>query len=960
MKRSFFSILVFFLFSVSLYSQIVDTILTVESKGKINLTATTEIGHKYIIIVEGTYSMWPEYTDSTGVDAVYIYKVPKAQITAKYWPDSTDLSLPRWVGDDSTWQTPKYLVHPRKYTGFRLDDEPLKRSEMTLSSNRYQLEKAGTGKPFSFKIIDSVLDRQTQKMVGGYGDNCGKLTVTVIDITHIIPPSICDIQTVCDANGKIIGLQVMAAIFKLDSTNIHGKRNILRDIDIRQLGLMYNGKFICPYDTECIGDTTKPVTIGILVDRSGSMTDPISSNDPTQKMTASKKSINGFIDHFKPADSAFIMTFANNYTLDQNWTHNKDLLKATINNIIPNGSTNLFDAILFSLDKISISATENRALVVLSDGMSNEGSPWSTSILDKIAQKNIPIYIVALGYQPGDLAARKNLEDIASRTLGKVFDVDNASKLDSVYEKLAIQVREGDCCTIKFEFTDSCNTSGENYLRLIYTPGDTTYYSQVVKFACTCDTTIKKPAKPTLISPKNKAVNVPINTPFIWKKAQYATEYQLEYSTKSDLSNPFEYQYSDTTATRDLDPGTKYYWRVKGINSQYDGDYSDTWEFTTNADTLGKPILISPEDQAVGVDVPTKFLWHKVNKATRYELSYYIQSNAPNYNPPITIKNDTTYTDKTLSNPSKYYWKVKAYNDTDTSAWSDKWRFTTQDKVVLRKPDNGAVDISNTTTFNWDPVSNSDVYEMQRGKDSTFKVIITTVWTNTNSNTIKIDTISNLNKYFWRVRSINLIDKDTTYWSDTWHFTTKYFAPPQLKTPIDESTGVSTKTTFEWYSVTDATKYDLQVSKTSDFKSISKDTIGITSTNFYLYNDLQVGTTYYWRVKAKNATDESNWSLPWSYTTTPVGIIDTKLQDVNLYPNPADNKAQLSINYTETCDAKISISNAEGKIIKTEPIRILQGDNRYEINTKNWNSGSYYITITTPSGYITKELVVTK
>lgn len=968
MKRSFFSIFVLFLLSFSLYGQTVEKVI-VKPDGKIYQSAPTIAGHPYRITVEGTYSMWSEYTDSTGVDAVYIYDVPEAQRKAGTWPEYSTFSVPRWVGDTTFWKAPGYQVKLSDFTGFRIDKEPLPNLGIANSTHTYKIDKGGTGNPFSFQILDSVLNPLTHKMEPKYGgDNCGKLMVTIEDTyiprDTIIPPTFCDIKTICDADGKVIGLQVSAAIFKWDSTNIHDKQNILSIIDIRQLGLIYNGKFICPEGRECVGDTTKPVSIGILVDRSGSMMESIDSTDQTIKMDASKNSINRFIDNFQPTDSAFVMTFAEDITLDQDWTTNKDLLKSSINNI-PNPdpivATNLYDAILASLDQISKSSTKTRALVILSDGKSNRGSVWSQVILDKIAQKNIPIYIVALGYKPDDLEARQKLDLIASRSLGKVFDVNNAIKLNAVYDSLAVQIRDDECCKIKFNFEGfSCNPNGENFLRLVYTPSGTAFFSQEIKFACTCEITINPPTKPILISPEDQAVNVTINTIFEWNQSEYATLYNLEYSKKSDLSDSIVKEFDVTTATLNLEPGTKYFWRVKARNYKYDSDYSDIWEFTTNAATLDKPILILPEEDAVGVGVPTEFLWHKVNNATRYKLSYSKQSNAPNTMD--TITNDTSYINKKLDNPSTYYWKVKAYNDTDTSSWSEQWRFTTKDKVELRKPDNGAVDISDTTEFIWYPVKGSEFYQMQVATNSNFTVK-DTIWnTNSNSTTFKIKPIINRNQYYWRVRSINLTDKDTTYWSETWHFTTMY-APPKLKSPTNQSTlpKDSLNPTFYWLLSNNTTKYRFEISKTSDFKAIIEGNV-LTDTSITCKVTLEPSTHYYWRVKAiNNTTDSSDWCKHWEFTTPPPnGIIDPQTQSINLYPNPTDNKAELSINYNETCDAKISISNAEGKIIKTEPIRILQGANSYVINTKNWNSGSYYITITTPSGYITRELVVAK
>ncbi len=97
---------------------------------------------------------------------------------------------------------------------------------------------------------------------------------------------------------------------------------------------------------------------------------------------------------------------------------------------------------------------------------------------------------------------------------------------------------------------------------------------------------------------------------------------------------------------------------------------------------------------------------------------------------------------------------------------------------------------------------------------------------------------------------------------------------PTLSLPVAGDTGVSTSTQLVWNSSAGATTYRLQVSVNLDFSTIKFDTSGIMSTSS-IANNLVTNTTYYWRVKAKNAAGASQWSSIWRFTTSTSTFVKT-------------------------------------------------------------------------------------
>jgi hypothetical protein len=464
----------------------------------------TKNNSRYKIIVEGTYSMWPQYTNCHGVDASYVYDVPQAEIDAFRWPDDTlnipfvgkfpFYILPHWVGDNKNFQVPpRELGLPlvteismSKNVGFRIDNSALPNTGINLVNHRYEIEKIGTGKSFEFQILDSAYNVISEKTLARYEDNCGFLNITVTEITEETDITICDIKPICDKNGSYIGLNLLASIFQKDTSKATNKKNLLKEISKNQLGIVENGKFQCGIDSiVCKGNSAGTKAVGILVDRSGSMQSGISEKDGTERMFASKSAIKKFISQLNSNDSAYIMSFSSDVTLDQEWTSDKEKLNLAIDYLIPAGSTQFYGAALKSLEKIKASQSPNRAMIILSDGGNTFPPNWNESMLKSFQDANIPIYIVALGLSSTDvdIEGRSKMQLIANASKGKIYDVYNSSKLDSVWIQLSNEFTGDACCNVYFKI-DKCYEGEKRFIRLIYAPSDTTIISQVINFIC--------------------------------------------------------------------------------------------------------------------------------------------------------------------------------------------------------------------------------------------------------------------------------------------------------------------------------------------------------------------------------------------------------------------------------------------------------------------------------------------
>jgi hypothetical protein len=466
---------------------------------------------------------------------------------------------------------------------------------------------------------------------------------------------------------------------------------------------------------------------------------------------------------------------------------------------------------------------------------------------------------------------------------------------------------------------------------------------------------------PILIYPANNSIDRILSEQFNWHKVPEAETYYFQVATDSAFANLF-FEASlgaDTSKTiGNMLPETDYYWHVASLNSQGKSVYSETWQFRTSL----KPVeLRVPENKTVNLPLDVNFAWLEHNSGSQYQIQISKDVDFKTIIDDQKINNLLEFKSNKLEYYKIYYWRVRLLVDTRVGLWSETWSFKTgiQNAELLNPPDK-SVDQPNTLKFKWYEVTGAKFYQLQISKNEQFTDLVYSMDSLTKAEQYVEDLEPEI-KYYWRVRAWNEESYGTSQWSPVWTFTTGKVTLI-LRTPKTGSTGVSIPTLLMWYQATTAEYYHLQVANDAGFSNIVFDKDSIHDIKWtFSKTDLTVNTNYYWRVKGVSEKYTTPWSETWQFTTAETSVKESQLiSSIKLYPNPTNGKAELSINYMENCDAEIQISTAGGKIIKTDVIRLLLGETRYVIDVDKLTSGSYYITIRTASGYITRELVVIK
>ena len=525
-------LLIMILGSFELQAQFSQTLKIKANSGKPVLSDILKSGVEYRITVTGEYSIWQEQLGN-GVDAGYIYDVPQVLIDIDQWPAEEYIDsitgekykgvvLPAWVGDSTTFpynsflrqQLPFYEFNFKKWTGFRVDNQPLLNTGYRKDDHQYQFTKIGTGVAVSFAIIDSVLVPPSEDLTPAYSDNSGELTIT---IEEILPfnVNICSTSPILDSTKKMKGIRVDVSVLVTDTNKATGKKNIL--FDKNQVAIYENGKFICP-DTIYCNKIVEAISVALVFDRTNSMEfGTVSNNDPTERINAAIPAVKSFVNNLGSKDKALLLSFSdtNDVTLDKNWTSDKKQLNEEIDNYSKRlsqsenvGQTALHKALKSAISRTDLNESRVKAIVVLSDGGDNVAPVNEQEVIDLLPKAgNIPIFIIALGM---DTVLKTNLTDsgsiqfdrekveiniqglsrmrkIANASKGRLFYVTEANALENIYTLISKDIREEECCTIEYAVED-CEKNLADTVRtvMIYYPfeGGVTARATTYKTSC--------------------------------------------------------------------------------------------------------------------------------------------------------------------------------------------------------------------------------------------------------------------------------------------------------------------------------------------------------------------------------------------------------------------------------------------------------------------------------------------
>ena len=199
-----------------------------------------------------------------------------------------------------------------------------------------------------------------------------------------------------------------------------------------------------------------PVSLGILVDSSGSMYD---------KRVAVDQASLDLVKLSNRDDEAFVVDFSWEAFIDQDFTNDIGKLQQGLGYIKSSGGTAMYDALVASADYLSKNAKRpKQVLLVITDGEDNASSASLEQAIRRIQDLDGPtIYCVGLLFgQDTDKRearhARRVLETLAEQTGGVAYFPKSLKEVDSIAVEVAQDIRTQ--YTISYHSTKSPSLGG--------------------------------------------------------------------------------------------------------------------------------------------------------------------------------------------------------------------------------------------------------------------------------------------------------------------------------------------------------------------------------------------------------------------------------------------------------------------------------------------------------------------
>ena len=359
-----------------------------------------------------------------------------------------------------------------------------------------------------------------------------------------------------------------------------------------------------------------------------------------------------------------------------------------------------------------------------------------------------------------------------------------------------------------------------------------------------------------------------------------------------------------TVATNDpiifntLTTYTEYRFTVQASNGCGTSSAVASGSFTTNGIPPVPANLASANVVCDGFDA----VWDAVANATRYTVVVYTDPGltslltSQTLPAPATPTVSTTFSGLSLGTP--YYFHVRAENDCGNSPYSAAETVTTNDVPV--DPTNVVAQNISCTALDatWDPVPNTTGYVVEiidAGGDFATP-------NRTESTTATSFTFNGLtagSSYQFRVRAQNVCGESQNVESAV--VTTN--ATPAAPTSLTSSNVTCTTFDAQWDAIGDATSYTLEVYEEAALTTLVTTENVLAPTTTFRVESLNIGSTYYYRVRATGDCGDSDFS--------PVAVVTTD----NVPTTPTGPQA-VSIQCT-TFDAQWAVStNADNYVVE--------------------------------------------
>ena len=173
-----------------------------------------------------------------------------------------------------------------------------------------------------------------------------------------------------------------------------------------------------------------PISVGIILDVSGSMKDKIAS---------AHSSVVRFLEAGNEEDEYFLIVFNERGTVVQDFTSGSKDIQNQVAISTPKGRTALYDAIYLGLEKMRQAQQNKKALIIITDGEDNSSRYTFGEVKEFAKESDVQIYVIGerseLGY------GRAIVAQIGRLTGGRAFFTRSFKQLDYFIDLIHAELR---------------------------------------------------------------------------------------------------------------------------------------------------------------------------------------------------------------------------------------------------------------------------------------------------------------------------------------------------------------------------------------------------------------------------------------------------------------------------------------------------------------------------------------
>ena len=225
-----------------------------------------------------------------------------------------------------------------------------------------------------------------------------------------------------------------------------------QDVEVWEDGVRQSIRFFSHEDS--------PVTVGLLVDHSGSIRD---------KLPAVVAASRDFVRSSHPLDQMFVVNFNEHVTLPQPdaapFTSRPDELARAITSAPATGKTALYDAILAAARRLRLGSLDKRALIVISDGGDNASLHGLADVLKTASLSSALIYTIGVFDSTDPDRNPGVLRQLAKATGGEAFFPTGPVEITAACERIARDLRQH--YTISYVSSNQSRSGAYRSVRLV-------------------------------------------------------------------------------------------------------------------------------------------------------------------------------------------------------------------------------------------------------------------------------------------------------------------------------------------------------------------------------------------------------------------------------------------------------------------------------------------------------------